>query len=81
MELNELQVNEIYDIKYKTINLGDKVRWLHNLKLIEIGEEHTVTNCRCSFNDRQLVFIQQSKRPIKFYISKSEIYYIRKHFN
>lgn len=77
-----MKIGEIYDIKYKTYtNNGDKVRWLHNLKLIEIGEEYTVTNCRGSFQDKQFVFIQQSKRPVKFYISKSDIFYIRKHFN
>lgn len=82
MKIEDLKINGIYDIKYQTYtNNGDKARWLKNLRLLEIGEEYTITNCRGSFQDKQFTFIQESKRPVKFYISKSYIFYIRKHFN
>ena len=79
MKKEELQVGQVVDIKYRTFYFGDKLRWLNNLTLLEIGEEYEVKARNGSYKDRTLVFLQQRKKPVKFYIHQSEIYYIRKH--
>lgn len=66
MNKEELQIGQIYDIKYRGITFGDCVRWLNNMKVLEIGQT-------------QIKFEQQGKRLKIYYIGLEDIYYIKKH--
>ena len=79
MTNKELQIVEIVDVKYRALMYGDSTRWLNNMKVLEICQPYTITNCRGTFTSTPVKFEQQGKKPKNFTIDLEDIYYIRKH--